>query len=197
MFEYLDQDLKKHMDSVPGGMAPKLVNSITRAVHLCEATLAYGRAEEPAPALSRVLLADIVSDVIDSERLSVGDGEVSFSEDIPAALMIRADAEQLYRVISNLVRNARQAIVTTGKQGEINVAATETDDDWIITITDTGPGLPPKAREHLFQPFQGRAAKGGSGQHSLTGRPVATAPPRQTPVAPPPLSSPTESSKRR
>eukprot|EP01046_Picozoa_sp_COSAG06_P030045 COSAG06_NODE_2832_length_6205_cov_6.623485_4_plen_69_part_00 len=25
MFEYLDQDLKKHMDSVPGGMAPKLV----------------------------------------------------------------------------------------------------------------------------------------------------------------------------
>ncbi|RKT34083.1 signal transduction histidine kinase [Roseovarius halotolerans] len=144
-------------------MAPKLVNSITRAVHLCEATLAYGRAEEPAPALSRVLLADIVSDVIDSERLSVGDGEVSFSEDIPAALMIRADAEQLYRVISNLVRNARQAIVTTGKQGEINVAATETDDDWIITITDTGPGLPPKAREHLFQPFQGRAAKGGSG----------------------------------
>lgn len=25
VFEYLDQDLKKHMDSVPGGMSPKLI----------------------------------------------------------------------------------------------------------------------------------------------------------------------------
>ena len=48
-------------------MAPKLVNSITRAVHLCEATLAFGKAEEPAPRLERVVLADLVSDVIDSD----------------------------------------------------------------------------------------------------------------------------------
>ncbi len=33
-------------------MAPKLVNSITRAVSLCESTLAFGRAEEPAPVLT-------------------------------------------------------------------------------------------------------------------------------------------------
>lgn len=144
-------------------MAPKLVNSITRAVHLCESTLAYGRAEEPGPTLGRASLADIVSDVIDSERLSVGDGEVSFSEDIPGAMTIRADAEQIYRVISNLVRNARQAIVSSGKAGEINIAGIETEDEWIIRITDTGPGLPPKAREFLFQPFHGRATKGGSG----------------------------------
>ncbi len=144
-------------------MAPKLVNSITRAVHLCESTLAYGRAEEPGPTLARVQLADIVSDVIDSERLSVEDGQVSFSEDIPGSLVIRADSEQLYRVIANLVRNARQAIVGSGQPGEINVSAFETEEDWTIRITDTGPGLPPKAREHLFQPFQGRATKGGSG----------------------------------
>ena len=30
-------------------------------------------------------------------------------------------------------------------------------------MTDTGPGLPPRAREHLFQAFQGGATKGGSG----------------------------------
>ena len=33
-------------------MAPKLVNSITRAVNLCESTLAFGKAEEPAPKLT-------------------------------------------------------------------------------------------------------------------------------------------------
>jgi len=144
-------------------MAPKLVNSITRAVHLCESTLAYGKAEEPTPTLSRFMLIDIVNDVIDSERLSVGDGAVSFSEDVPTTLSVRADAEQLYRVIANLVRNARQAVVATGEPGEINVAANEDDTSWMIRISDTGPGLPQKAQEHLFTPFQGGARKGGSG----------------------------------
>src|SRR6056297_1335167 len=73
-------------------MAPKLVNSITRAVSLCESTLAYGKAEEPGPTLTRLRLAEVVGDVIESERLSVGDGEVSFAEDVPDQMMIRADS---------------------------------------------------------------------------------------------------------
>ncbi|MDO6591773.1 sensor histidine kinase [Loktanella sp. D2R18] len=144
-------------------MAPKLVGSITRAVNLCENTLAFGGAEEPAPALSRVTLAHIVGDVIDSERLAAGDYALSFSEDIPATMAVRADGEQLYRVIQNLVRNARQAIMATKKPGEICIHAHEDDDCWQVTVSDTGPGLPPKAQEHLFQPFQGGVRKGGSG----------------------------------
>ena len=33
----------------------------------------------------------------------------------------------------------------------------------IIEVVDTGPGLPPKAQEHLFSPFSGSARKGGTG----------------------------------
>lgn len=144
-------------------LAPKLVRSVTRAVSLCESTLAFGRAEEPAPTLGRVPLAELVSDVIESERLAVGEHDLSFSEDVPATLSVRADSEQLYRVLSNLVRNARQAIIATGKPGEINIKATEDDETWRIQVCDTGPGLPQKAQEHLFQAFQGRASAGGSG----------------------------------
>jgi signal transduction histidine kinase len=144
-------------------MAPKLVGSITRAVTLCESTLAFGRAEEPPPALNLVRLAAIVGEVIDGERLAAGDHDISFSEDVPAGMTLRADGEQLYRVLLNLVRNARQAIVASGKPGEICIAAVEDDDLWRITVSDTGPGLPPKAREHLFQPFQGGTTKGGAG----------------------------------
>ncbi|SHG76892.1 sensor histidine kinase [Cognatishimia maritima] len=144
-------------------MAPKLVNSITRAVHLCESTLAFGKAEEPAPRLTQVHLADLVEDVLDSERLAVGDFDLSLADNVPDHLMVRADSEQLYRVISNLVRNARQAIITAGKPAEIMVSAEEMADCWKVRVTDTGPGLPPKAKEHLFQPFQGGARKGGTG----------------------------------
>lgn len=144
-------------------MAPKLVNSITRAVNLCESTLAFGRAEEPAPSLSRVDLNSLVSDVFESERLAVGEHEVDFVAQMPAMTMVRADAEQMYRILSNLVRNARQAIVATGKNGAITISAEDAESGCTIRVNDTGPGLPPKAREHLFQAFQGGVRKGGSG----------------------------------
>ena len=104
-----------------------------------------------------------MSDVLDSERLALGDADISLSEDVPATLTVQADPEQLYRVIFNLVRNARQALAQTGEAGEISVAAADLGSVWEIRVSDTGPGLPPKAREHLFQPFQGGARKGGSG----------------------------------
>ncbi len=144
-------------------IGPKLMNSISRAVSLCENTLAFGKAEEPAPRLERIELAKLVGDIIDSERLSAGDHDLSFAEDVPSGLMLRADPEQLYRVLSNLVRNARQAIVATGKPGEIAICASEGDDSWIIDVRDTGPGLPLSTRENLFQPFAGSNRKGGSG----------------------------------
>ncbi|MEM1431599.1 MAG: HAMP domain-containing sensor histidine kinase [Pseudomonadota bacterium] len=144
-------------------VVPKLVNSISRAVALCEGTLAFGKAEEPPPRLTLVPLAPIVADVVESERLASADAPVNFSEEVPATLTLRADPEQLFRVIANLVRNARQAIVAGGAEGEICIAASEDEECWRIVVADTGPGLPPKAQEHLFQPFQGGTRKGGTG----------------------------------
>jgi signal transduction histidine kinase len=63
----------------------------------------------------------------------------------------------------NLVRNARQAIVATGKTGSVTIAARDDGDAWWITVSDTGPGLPKRAHENLFTPFQGSVRKGGSG----------------------------------
>lgn len=155
--------METSVDPMVQRAAPKLVNSISRAVNLCESTLAFGKAEESAPVLAQVALVEIVEDVFVGERLAVAKDAVVYSQDIAADMMLRADAEQLHRVISNVVRNARQAIVTTGKGGEILIHAREDETNWWINITDTGPGLPAKAREHLFTPFQGGVRKGGSG----------------------------------
>ncbi len=155
--------LEETDDPLARRMAPKIVASLSRAISLSESTLAFGRVEEPPPRLARVNLAAIVGEVIDAERLAAGDQDISFSEDIPKGMTVRADGEQIHRVLLNLVRNARQAIAATGQGGEIGLRAWEDDEAWWVTVTDTGPGLPPKAREHLFQPFQGGATKGGTG----------------------------------
>ena len=142
---------------------PKLVNSISRAVGLCEATLAFGKAEEPPPTLTRFMLSALVDDVIEGEKAAAGDCGVDFITDVAPTLAIRADFEQLHRVLTNLIRNARQAIEATRRPGTIEIAGGESEDGWWIRVGDTGPGLPERAREHLFQPFQGGIRKGGTG----------------------------------
>ncbi|MDF1620789.1 sensor histidine kinase [Pseudothioclava nitratireducens] len=143
--------------------APKLVNSIGRAVNLCETTLAFGKAEEPPPTLSRFHLSGLVGEIVESEQPPATDAGIEFVTDIAANLVIRADREQLYRVLSNLVRNARQAIAATGQPGTVEIGAGEEGDAVWIRVQDTGPGLPARAKEHLFQPFSGGTRKGGTG----------------------------------
>ena len=147
--------------------APKLVNSISRAVTLCETTLAFGKAEEPTPSLSRFNLSALVAEVTEGEAMAAdrldGAEPIEFLTDVPPGLSIRADRDQLFRVLSNLARNARQAIEATRRPGTIEIGAGETDLEWWIRIGDTGPGLPKKARDFLFQPFSGGSRKGGSG----------------------------------
>ncbi|QYK43449.1 MAG: HAMP domain-containing histidine kinase [Paracoccaceae bacterium] len=157
--------IERSQDPVVARVAPKLVGSISRAVHLCEATLAFGKAEEPPPRLVRLNLRLLAEDVAAGEGLDgeAAQGAISCLIDVPPGMTIRADAEQLYRVLSNLVRNARQAIEAQGAGGTIEISGGEDEADWWIKVGDTGPGLPPKAREHLFTAFQGGSRKGGTG----------------------------------
>ena len=153
--------LEASKDPTVARMTPKLLNSISRAVNLCESTLAFGKAQEPPPTLDRIELARIVQDVVDSEQLQ--SDVVDIVDHVPPGLVARIDPEQIYRVISNLVRNARQAIVASGAPGSVTVGAEDREDAWLITVTDTGPGLPSKAREHLFTPFHGGTRRDSTG----------------------------------
>jgi signal transduction histidine kinase len=154
--------LEGSADPIVARSAPKLVGSISRAVALCESTLKFGKAEEAAPVLVPVGLASLAADVAEAEGLAE-DGTVAVLIDVPDEMQVEADPEQLYRVLSNLVRNARQAIEAMGSGGTIEISAQETPQEWRIRVGDTGPGLPEKAREHLFEAFQGGARKGGIG----------------------------------
>ena len=149
-------------DPMVARAAPKLVGSISRAVNLCESTLAFGKAEEPPPRLETFLLRPLVEEVVEAEGL-LGESDITALIDIPVGFALRADGEQLFRVLSNLVRNARQAMEATGKGGTVEVSAGDAGTAWWLRVGDTGPGLPAKAREHLFAAFQGGARKGGTG----------------------------------
>lgn len=141
---------------------PKLVGSINRAVALCETTLAFGKAEEPPPQLAPLRLLPLVEEVLEAESL-LSASDVITIVDLPPELTAMADGEQVFRILSNLLRNARQALESTGKGGEIEVSGGQDGSEVWLRIGDSGPGLPTKARENLFSAFQGGARKGGTG----------------------------------
>ncbi|CTQ50024.1 sensor histidine kinase [Jannaschia donghaensis] len=144
-------------------IGPKIIKSLTRAVTLTEGTLAFGKAEESPPSLRLLDAAPFMEEVCEAEQLAVDAGTVRIHHSVPPGFQLRADPEQMHRILCNLIRNARQAVQATGQPGEIAVTATEADDHWQIRVTDTGPGLPPRAQENLFQAFQGNVRKGGTG----------------------------------
>jgi signal transduction histidine kinase len=138
-------------------VTPTLMSAIDRAVSLCGETLDFTREGSPRLKLSRFDLRDLASDVAGDLPGEVN-GEPVWQNLLGRELQIEADRERLYRVLSNLGQNAIQAGAT-----RIEVTAERIDGRLRVRVSDNGPGLPPRARAHLFQPFTGSARSGGTG----------------------------------
>jgi signal transduction histidine kinase len=149
-------------DPTVQSFAPKLIASLDRAIAFCNDTLRFGRAEEPAPRRELIPLRSLAEEVGDGLGLSPST-RVVLAVAVDDDLIVDADRDQLYRVLSNLVRNSLQAIEAQRSQGTITIAARRGVGTTHIRLSDTGPGVPERARAHLFQAFQGSARKGGTG----------------------------------
>ena len=148
-------------------LAPKLVATLDRAISFCQSTLSYGAAQETPPARRMASLADIVEETRTALGLATEDAQIGFTTAVERGLLIDADPDHIFRILLNLGRNATQAFENRGTpdpaRDQIRISGRREGAVVVIEVSDTGPGLPPKAREHLFEPFQGSTRPGGSG----------------------------------
>ena len=164
------QLLSDQLASVPDPrvqrFAPKLMRSLERAIAFCQSTLSYGRAQEAAPDRRKILLEPVAAEVRESVGL-VSDATIGWVSAIERGLVVDADPDQLFRVLLNLVRNAVQALESRQKSDagilQVRITGRREGSVAIIEVSDTGPGVPPRAREHLFEAFQTSGRPGGSG----------------------------------
>lgn len=138
-------------------VAPTLLGAIDRAVKLCSETLGFSRDGLPPPELSRFQLRDLVVELGAEPWEALAAGAV-LDNQVGDNYEVSADRSQLFRVLSNLLRNSLEAGAKT-----VTVSAHMAGGFVEIRVADDGPGLPKKVRENLFQPFAGSGRVGGTG----------------------------------
>ena len=141
---------------------PRLERALNRAVKLASDVLTYGKTQEAAPDARPTPLLLALEAAAEEARL--GDS-VRLTSDVDGLTQIMADPDQLHRILSNLMRNARQALEQYAPDagGEVRVSFTQEAAQSILSISDNGPGIPERAQERLFQPFAGSSRPGGAG----------------------------------
>ena len=149
--------------------APKLMRALERAIAFCQSTLSYGRLQEPPPERRPILLEPLVEEV--HETLGLGaDAPIRWISAVERGLLVEADYDQLFRILLNLSRNAVQAMESQAAESgrdpgrdQIRITGRREGAVAVIEVSDTGPGFSEKAREHLFEAFQGSTRTGGTG----------------------------------
>ena len=151
--------LERSADPSVQRVAPRLIETLDRAVRLCGETLSYARSGPPTPERRRVNLAELVAKV--RGTLEAGAAGVAWDVAVPAELELHADPDQLFRVLFNLAQNAVEAMRERG--GDLRVAAALDAEELRIDVADSGPGIPEQVRRRLFEPFAGTSKPGGNG----------------------------------
>ena len=174
----LSEHLSESTDPEVRRVTPRLMAALDRAVDLCGQTLSYTQDGVLPLRRTRVELAALVEEAGAEVAASLRPGlradgvraEAAWVSRVPAGLTLSADGDQLVRALANLGRNAVQAGADS-----VTVDARTAEGRLVLTVTDNGPGLPPRARENLFQPFAGSARAGGTGLGLAIAREIARA----------------------
>ena len=152
-------------------MTPRLYDAVDRAVQLCSQTLNYVADSTPPLKRADFSLRDLAEEAGRAVLLAEPrEKRPEFGNDVPAEIEVNADREQLFRVLINLGHNACQAAA-----GGLRISARQDAETVTIDVIDDGPGLSPRARELLFQPFAGSTRAGGSGLGLVIARDVMRA----------------------
>ncbi|MBX3206051.1 MAG: PAS domain-containing protein [Labilithrix sp.] len=94
-------------------------------------------------------IVDLLERILDSDWIPSNIRVVRELPDVNAVVS-EVDADQLQGAIANLVRNAVDAMPDGG---ELSMALAVCDGEIVITVTDTGVGISPHVRSHLFEPL--------------------------------------------
>lgn len=152
---------------MPGPEVEKLLNivesSAKRGTGMVQQILSFARGTDGEK--KAVQVKHLIDDIRNMARDTFPAG-IQFHTDLPKDLwMVNADATQLYQVLLNLCVNARDAMPNGGRL-TVQAENLVLDESYarmepgakagpyiVLTVTDSGTGMPPEVLKKIFDPF--------------------------------------------
>ena len=123
---------------------------------------------EPPPLREKLPLRELADEIIEAAVVQAS-SRIVFYNQVPPETEVDADREQLNRVLTNLMRNAIQALEADqverpeAAEGRVTLRSWREGSVVTIEVRDNGPGIPERIRPKLFEAFQSAARSGGTG----------------------------------
>ena len=122
-------------------------------------------AEKDSEMCETVQLEDMFTEILEDLSPQTGEKQLSVSVQAMPEMKLTGNRVMLYRAMSNLIENAAKY---SNERGSISISAETQDHQMIISIADTGIGIPEEELGRIFEPFyrvdQSRSrAIGGAG----------------------------------
>jgi len=149
------------------GRLDRLINDIGEAART-DAELHRARFE-------RVDLGHLIEEIASSweNRREKGDARIAFARPRKDSAVVMGKPDQLARAVNAIIDNA---VSFSPPGGLVEIAAARVGDEVRIRIDDEGPGVPPEAREAIFNRFHSVRPEGENfGRHSGLGLAIAQA----------------------
>jgi two-component system sensor histidine kinase ChvG len=165
-----DGDLRKRLMTIARedvGRLDRLINDISEA--------ARTDAELARATFDRVDLGPLIEQLVSSweTRRETGDARIAFARPRRDSAVVMGKPDRLARAINNIIDNA---VSFSPPGGLVEIAAARVGDEVRIRIEDEGPGVPPEAREAIFNRFHSVRPEGEEfGRHSGLGLAIARA----------------------
>ena len=139
-------------------LATQAQTELARVAHIARQTLAFYR-DSTRPL--DVDLHEIIDSLLDIYKREIQDKGLAVSMQIEDGLTVHGFAGELRQVFANLIRNAVEAIQA---KGSLQIRGKkESDGRVLITVKDSGPGVPASIQERIFEPFFTTKGVNGTG----------------------------------
>lgn len=145
------QTLENNDDEEVGEQATDILNQVSRINSIVHSLLTFSHEDKlSGTTFQNVLISQSVDEAVRLVRLSDQSKLINFAVSIPKTIEVSGDANQLVQVFVNLVNNACDA---SPANATILINGSVDNDQLIIAVEDSGPGIDPAIRDQIFEPF--------------------------------------------
>lgn len=167
-------NLQGYLEALKDGVIPptaeqfqSLQEEVERLVRLSRSLQTLADEPEPAPdtALDTIDLVPAVRSAVELARPAFESKDISVQLHLPDRLLARAQSDRLAQVLANLLQNASRY---TPAGGVLTVSAESRPGDALVSLINTGDGIPSQDLPHVFERFyrvekSRDRARGGAG----------------------------------